>query len=114
MRFARKMTKLGKALSRIKDQLVIHEDITLLGIKKGRYSPHKFIYDHFVKCWYRKGQDIACADVTNLDWYLPQYASHHTKKEVTEWFREAKFKEIRCIQPKGWEHSGYFISGKKR
>lgn len=111
--FSKKMTYLGKMLSEIQQPLVIKKDIELLGVKKGTYSLQSFIYNHFVKCWYGVGQDERYADLVNQDWYHPQYASHHSKEEVFGWFRQAGIKRPVCLQPKGWEHSGFFISGRK-
>lgn len=110
--FSRKISLLGKSLKSVSNQpLVIQEDIPLLNIKAGSYDLQKFIYDHFIKCWYNPEASIEFANLCNLDWYHPSYASHHEKKEIFEWFEEAGFSKLKCIQPKGWEHSGYFISG---
>lgn len=114
LEFSKKMTKLGKALSRITQPLIIEEDIDLLSIKKGKYDIHKFIYDYFIKCWYSPKLDTKYADLVNQDWYIPYYASHHTKEEIFSWLKEAGIKKNKCIQPKDWEYSGYFISGKKK
>jgi len=112
-RFSKKMALLGKAFSKIDQKLTIKEDISLLNIKKGTYNLHKFIYDHFLKCWYNPKQDIRFSSLVNQDWYHPGYASHHSKGEILGWFEEAKLNRVRCIQPKGWEFSGYFISGRR-
>ncbi len=113
MNFSRKMTILGKALKKINQSLVIEEDIDLLEIKAGKYNLQSFIYDHFIKCWYNPGQDEEYAHLVNQDWYHPLYASHHTREEALSWFEEAGFIDLKCVQPPGWEHSGYFVSGKK-
>ncbi len=112
--FSSKMTMLGKALKDMNKPIIIKEDIELLGIKAGSYDPQSFIYDHFIKCWYNPEQDEDIAHLVNQDWYHPNYASHHSKEEVLGWFEEAGFISLNCIQPSGWEHSGYFISGEKR
>lgn len=114
IKFAEKMSELGKAFNDIKKPLVIKRDIGLLNIKSGKYNLHKFIYDHFIKCWFDPQRDKRYADLVNLDWYHPSYASHHTKEEVICWFRKAGIKQLKCIQPRGWEYSGYFVSGRKR
>jgi ubiquinone/menaquinone biosynthesis C-methylase UbiE/uncharacterized protein YbaR (Trm112 family) len=113
MSFSRKMTMLGKALNRITQELVVEKDIDVLGIKAGTYNLQRFLYDHVIKCWYNRGQDEEYADLVNQDWYHPRYASHHTKEEVIGWFTESGFGAIKCIQPPGWEHSGFFISGRR-
>lgn len=113
-KFSQGMTKLGKSLAAIKQPLLITKDIPLLGISKGRYPLQQFIYNYFLKCWYSSGQDEAYADLVNQDWYHPAYATHHTKEEIRAWFRQAGIPKVTCLQPKGWEHSGYFVSGRKR
>ncbi|PIU41069.1 MAG: hypothetical protein COS99_06955 [Candidatus Omnitrophica bacterium CG07_land_8_20_14_0_80_42_15] len=113
LEFSRQMTRLGKSLKQIRESVIIDEDIKLLGIKKGSYNLQKFVYDHFIKCWYNPKQDMDYADLVNQDWYHPYYASHHTKEEVAAWFKKSGMKNIKFIQPKGWEHSGYFVSGRK-
>ncbi|MFC1577150.1 class I SAM-dependent methyltransferase [Candidatus Omnitrophota bacterium] len=114
MRFAKQIAGLGRALNKIRQPLVIEKDIELLGIKKGRYDMHGFIYDHFIKCWYSPHYDMKYAGMVNQDWYHPYFASCHEKEEITGWFRESKMKNIRCIQPRGWEQSGFFVSGVKK
>lgn len=111
--FSGQMTLLGKAFLNIKDRLYIRKDIPVLGIKKGRYELHKFVYDHLVKCWYNPHQDKKYADLVNLDWYHPFFASHHCREEIAHWFKENGITKIKFIQPKGWEHSGFFVSGRK-
>ena len=113
MGFSRKMTMLGKALKNITQPLLIDEDIEILGIKRGKYDLQRFIYDYLIKCWYNPDQDEDYAHLVNQDWYHPRYASHHSKAEILSWFEEAGFTDLKCIQPAGWEHSGYFISGRK-
>ena len=114
MEFSKKMTRLGRNINKIKEMLTVEDDIDLLGIKRGRYNVHQFIYEHFLKCWYSPKWDTGYADLANQDWYHPYYASHHTEEEVTGWFKKAKMKNVKRIKPRGWEHSGFFISGTKR
>lgn len=113
LEFSGKITRLGKALRKFKDPLLVEDDIPLLGIKKGEYGLQKFIYDHFLKCFFSEelGYDISV--LTNVDWYHPKHASHHTREEVAGWFEENRIADAQFIQPEGWEHSGYFVSGRK-
>lgn len=114
MDFSRKMTMLGKTLRDWRGEITIVEDIELLGIKKGTYTLQKFIYDHFVKCWYDPNRDDDYAHLVNQDWYHPCYATHHDKEEVYNWLEDSGIDALKCIQPDGWDHSGYFISGTKK
>lgn len=34
----------------------------------------------------------------NFDWFSPQYQSHHTKEEVSSWFKEAKLDDIAMLK----------------
>ncbi|MBN2406716.1 MAG: methyltransferase domain-containing protein [Elusimicrobia bacterium] len=112
--FSEKIALLGRSLQRIKEPLVIDEDIPLMNIKKGEYDLQKFIYDHFVKCYYNDYQGMDMSVITNVDWYHPKYATHHTREEVAGWFETNGFGDIKFVQPKGWEHSGFFVSGRKK
>lgn len=113
LKFSKEMTALGEAFSQVKKPLLIKESIPLLGIKKGKYDLQNFIYNHFIKCWFNNKADRNLADLINHDWYHPAYASHHTKEEILGWLKDAGIGKIKIIQPKGWECSGYFISGRK-
>jgi arsenite methyltransferase len=111
--FSRQIAALGKALQQIDQPLIVEEDIPLLNINKGQHNLQKFIYDHFLKCFYNKKLGDEISEVTNVDWYHPKYASHHTREEIQGWFDENDIENVRFIQPPGWEHSGYFVSGNK-
>jgi len=113
LEFSSQVTELGKSLKRFKKPLIVKSDIPLLGIKKGKYNLQKFIYDHFLKCFYNKNLGHNLSNLTNVDWYHPKYASHHSRKEIKGWFKKNNFSQIKFIQPKGWEYSGYFVSGRK-
>lgn len=111
--FSKQITALGKALQNINQPLIIKEDIPLLNINAGRYNLQKFIYDHLVKCFFNKKLGDEISILTNADWYHPKYASHHTREEIQSWFDGNGLENVRFIQPQGWEHSGYFVSGRK-
>jgi len=108
--FSEQMSKLGKALLDIDCPLVI-DDIPLLNIKKGTYNLQKFIYDHFIKCFFKK--DLEFSTMVNVDWYHPKNVSFYTREEIRSWFISNKIGNVKFIQPKGYEHSGYFASGRK-
>lgn len=114
MNFSYHVAKLGKSLQKIKEKLVIDEDISLLDIPKGEYSLQKFIYDFIIKCYYNDiwGMDFSTA--VNLDWYHPKNVSFHTLEEVLGWFRDNGINNTKVIQPDGYEYSGYYVSGRTR
>lgn len=107
------LTAFGQSLQQIKEKLIIKKDIPLLNIKKGKYDIQDFIYNHFIKCYFNNNWGYNRSILTNLDWYHPKYATHHTKTEIEKWFKENKIKKIKFRQPKGWEYSGFFVSGIK-
>lgn len=48
---------------------------------------------------------------------IPRFVSSEfyqevVKDEVMSWFEEAGFINLKCIQLPGWEHTGYFVSGR--
>ena len=112
-RFVDQVTRLGKALQGNRQLLTIDEDVSLLGIKRGEYSVHKFIYDHFLKCYYNDRLGLEGSVSANIDWYRPQQASHHTREEVLAWFEENRIEDVRFEDVPGWEHASFFVSGRK-
>ena len=84
--FSEQVMELGKELQKVKDIITITKDIPLLGIKKGTYKLQQFIFDYFVKCFYRKDLTDAFSIMANLDWYHPSSVTFHTKEELQEWF----------------------------
>ena len=113
--FSKKLSKLGQSFQQIKEELVIEDDIPLLGIKRGKYNLQSFIYDHFLKCFYNDKWGMDMSTVVNVDWYHPPEASFHSLTEILGWFRRNNIKiGLKVLQPDGWEHSGWFVSGRKR
>jgi hypothetical protein len=56
--------------------------IPALGISAGRMSVQRFIYWHFIKCFWNEslGRDTSIA--TNFDWYSPSQARRYARSEV--------------------------------
>ena len=42
-------------------------------------------------------RDPEIAAFLNFDWYSPQYRSYHTEEELTHWFHEAGFSDVRIL-----------------
>jgi arsenite methyltransferase len=85
----RPLTKLGKALSDLKAEVTVPEDIPYLGIKAGRYDVQRLIYWHFAKLYWRDTFTLEENNHVNFDWYHPKYASRHTEEELRRWCAEA-------------------------
>jgi SAM-dependent methyltransferase/uncharacterized protein YbaR (Trm112 family) len=113
-RFVEQVTRLGKALQGNRQPLTVEEDVPLLGIKRGEYSVHKFVYDHFLKCYYNERLGMGGSVSANVDWYRPRQASHHTREEVSAWFEENGIEDVRFEDIPGWEHASFLVSGRKR
>jgi SAM-dependent methyltransferase len=111
--FSKQITEFGCSLKEIKEPLRIHRDIPLLNIEAGTYELQPFIYDHLIKCFYNGDFGFEYSTIVNIDWYHPKCVTHHTREEIEFWFKENHIEDVKFIQPKGWEHSGYFVSGRK-
>ena len=107
--FCKKITKLGQSLARFKDDLVVPEDIEILGIKKGRYNLQRFFYYTILKCFHNPAFSFDENNLVNFDWYHPVDAHRHTVEEVKSWFKEAGLQEIVITEPE----SGIGARGKK-
>ncbi len=108
--FSKNMSLLGKNLLKINKKISIPKDIPLLGIKKGTYDIQRFIYWHFLKCFWDPSNNLERSIGVNFDWYYPKFAFRHTPEEVKKWFKDTNikithFKEI---------ESGISVVGKKQ
>lgn len=81
---------LGRQLREAKVVLNITKPIPLLGIKAGSIDLQRFVYWHFVKCFYDDGGNDVASVLENFDWYHPRYAWRHTRQEVEGWLEEAE------------------------
>jgi len=109
MEFSKDMAILGKSLSNLKKKITIPRDIPILGVKSGTYDVQRFIYWHFLKCFWDPSNNFERSIGVNFDWYSPKYAYRHTPAEVKKWYKESKvkithFKEI---------ESGISVTGRK-
>ena len=92
MKFSKDMAILGKNLSKLKKKITIPNDIPILGIKSGTYDIQRFIYWHFLKCFWDPSDNLDRSIGVNFDWYSPKYAYRHTPSEVKKWYRDSKIK----------------------
>lgn len=109
MEFSKDMAILGRSLSNLKKKIIIPRDIKILGVKAGTYDVQRFIYWHFLKCFWDPSDNLERSIGVNFDWYYPKYAYRHTQSEVKKWFNDSKtqiihFKEI---------ESGISVTGQK-
>jgi ubiquinone/menaquinone biosynthesis C-methylase UbiE/uncharacterized protein YbaR (Trm112 family) len=109
LEFSKDMTYLGKALAKIKRNITIPRDIPILGVKAGTYDVQRFVYWHFLKCFWDESGNFERSVGVNFDWYYPKFAYRHTPGEVRKWFREAKIKIVTFKEVE----SGISVTGKK-
>ena len=86
LRFSEAMTKLGKALSDLRVEIEVPEDIPLLEIRAGRHDLQRFLYWNVFKMYWNDGMDWTSNVITNFDWYHPLHAHRHRPEEVRAWF----------------------------
>ena len=109
LEFSKSMSLLGKNLIKINKKISIPKDIPLLGIKKGTYDVQRFIYWHFLKCFWDPSDNLERSVGVNFDWYYPKFAFRHSPHEVKSWF---KLKNLKVTHFQEIE-SGISITGKK-
>jgi SAM-dependent methyltransferase len=93
--FCQTITLLGKALSDLKVQVVIPEDIPLLDITIGSQDVQRFFYWNVMKCFWNDDFDFTTNTIVNFDWYHPKYASRHSPEEVRGWFEKHALEIVR-------------------
>ena len=79
------ITALGKCLSDLQLTITV-PDVDVLEIKGGEYDLQRFIYHHFMKCFWDEQLSQNSNVVVNYDWYHPQICSRHTLEEIRVWF----------------------------
>jgi ubiquinone/menaquinone biosynthesis C-methylase UbiE/uncharacterized protein YbaR (Trm112 family) len=109
LEFAKDMTYLGKALSEVNKKINIPRDIPLLGVKAGTYDVQRFVYWHFLKCFWDESGNFERSVGVNFDWYYPKFAYRHTPAEVRKWFKDAKIKILTFKEVE----SGISVTGEK-
>lgn len=85
----RPLTKFAKALSDLRAEVDVPEDIPYLGIPAGRHDVQRLIYWHIMKIYWRDTFTFEENNHVNFDWYHPKYAHRHTEAEVRRWCDEA-------------------------
>jgi hypothetical protein len=86
LRFSEAMTRFGHALSDLRVEIEVPEDLPLLEIRAGRYDLQRFLYWNVFKMYWNDGMDWTSNVVTNFDWYHPPHAHRHRPEEVRAWF----------------------------
>jgi SAM-dependent methyltransferase len=80
------ITRLGKALAGLKAELVVEDDIPVLGIRSGRYDVQRFFHFNVMKCFWNDDFDFFTNNIINFDWYHPEYCFRYEPDEFRAWF----------------------------
>lgn len=83
------LTLLGKALGDLDIEVEIPQDITYLGIKKGRVNLQRLFYWNIFKAFYKPDFSLEEMNHINFDWYRPLNCHRHTPHEVEQWCAQA-------------------------
>lgn len=82
------LTKLAQALSDAHAEVVVPEDVPLLGISAGRHDVQRLIYNAFCKLFWNDAFTFEENLHVNFDWYHPRYAHRQSEEEVRAWCAE--------------------------
>ncbi len=103
------LTKLGKIIGDLNNDIEIEEDIELLEIPKGKYNLQRFFYWFFIKMFYERNFSLEEMNHVNFDWYRPLNCHRFHSEEIEQWLKELKLQKIRFVV----EESGITVVAKK-
>ena len=83
------LTKLGKALGDLNIEIEIEDDISFLGIEKGRYDLQRLFYYKFCKAFFRPDYSLDEMNHINFDWFRPLNCFRHTPEDVRNFVSKA-------------------------
>lgn len=108
MSHCRQIAELSKNLSAVEAEFEC-PDIDILSIPAGRYTPQRFLYHFFMKCFWNPELDFEANAVINYDWYHPQDCTRHTVEEVRSWFEDLDLEITHTVV----DHYGITMRGRK-
>lgn len=91
------ITEMAKSLSAQTAEFYCPE-VPLLGIPAGNYTPQRFVYHFFMKCFWNPELDFQQNSAINYDWYHPQNCTRHTLEEVAGWFNSNGLKIVHSYE----------------
>lgn len=83
--FSERITRFGRALSRLRATVEIEDDLPELGIKRGVYDVQRLLYDHVLKCFWNDNYDFMTNAMINFDWYRPLHAFRYSEDDIRSW-----------------------------
>lgn len=106
----RPLTKLGQALSELKAEIVVPEDIPFLGIRAGNYDVQRLLYWSVAKMYWNDTLSFEENHHINFDWYHPRYSHRQSEPEVRAWCEEAGLQIVRFDD----QESGFTVRADRR
>ncbi|MBS1652576.1 MAG: class I SAM-dependent methyltransferase [Bacteroidetes bacterium] len=97
MEHCNQITEFSKNISKQKEEFYCPE-IELLGISAGNYTPQRFIYHFFMKCFWNGELDFNQNSAINYDWYHPQNCTRHSIDEIKGWFKTNNLEVTRSYE----------------
>jgi SAM-dependent methyltransferase len=82
------ITRLGRTLAALKQDVQIEEDIPLLGIQKGTLDLQRFFHWNVMKCFWNDDFDFFTNNIINFDWYHPKHCFRFEPEEFRTWFAD--------------------------
>lgn len=89
------LTKLGKILGDLNQEIEIEDSVDILEIPAGKYDLQRFFYWFFVKAYYDVNFTIDEMNIINFDWYRPLNCFRFKPEEIKGWLNELNLKEER-------------------
>jgi arsenite methyltransferase len=83
------LTRFGIELGKKSCEIDVPEDISFLGIKRGRINLQRFFYWHICKLYYRPDWTLDEMNHINFDWFRPLNCLRQTPEEIRTWVAEA-------------------------
>ena len=83
------LTKLGNALGEIKQEIVITEDIDILGIPAGKYDIQRFFYYYMIKLFYNPDLSFTRSNLNNFNAFYPQHVQFTDPEDAKTYCAEA-------------------------
>jgi SAM-dependent methyltransferase len=107
MKVCEEITNLGKSLFAQKAEVKVPK-VDILEIQAGEYDFQRFIYHHFMKCFWNPELSFKGNVAINFDWYHPQICERYIPEEIRDWFKKEKLK----INHEFVDHYGITMKGK--
>lgn len=96
------LTRLGNALGNLNVEVDVPEDVSVLGIPKGKIDLQRLFYWHVVKAFYRSDLTLDEMNHINFDWFAPANAHRQSPEQVRGWCNELGLEiEREVVEPAG-------------